>query len=79
MRDEGLTCEPNIAKGLEVFVDADFAGGFNATNAEDPASACSRTGFVIKHAGCPIIWKSKLQTEIALSTTEAECIALSTV
>ena len=28
-------------------------------------------------AGCPIIWMSKLQTEIALSTTEAEYIALS--
>jgi hypothetical protein len=29
------------------------------------------------YAGCPITWLSKLQTEIALSTTEAECIALS--
>jgi hypothetical protein len=27
--------------------------------------------------GCPIQWSSKLQTEIALSTTEAEYIALS--
>ena len=26
--------------------------------------------------GCPILWVSKLQTEIALSTTEAEYIAL---
>jgi hypothetical protein len=37
----------------------------------------SRTGFVIMYAGCPITWSSKLQTEIALSTTEAEYIALS--
>jgi hypothetical protein len=35
-------------------------------------------GFVINFAGCPVIWSSKLQTEIALSTTEAEYIALST-
>ena len=28
-------------------------------------------------AGCPITWGSKLQTEIALSTTESEYIALS--
>ena len=28
--------------------------------------------------GCPITWQSKLQTEIALSTTESEYIALST-
>ena len=37
----------------------------------------SRTGFVIMYAGCPILWGSKLQSEIALSTTEAEYIALS--
>ena len=29
------------------------------------------------YAGCPIYWCSKLQTEIALSTTESEYIALS--
>ena len=29
-------------------------------------------------AGCPITWDSRLQTEIALSTTESEYIALST-
>ena len=37
----------------------------------------SRTGFVIMYAGCPLTWSSKLQTEIALSTTESEYIALS--
>jgi hypothetical protein len=37
----------------------------------------SRTGFVIKYAYCPIYWSSKLQTKIALSTAEAENIALS--
>ena len=29
------------------------------------------------YAGCPITWGSKMQTEIALSTTESEYIALS--
>ena len=37
----------------------------------------SRTGFVICYAGCPIFWLSELQSEVALSTTEAEYIALS--
>ena len=34
--------------------------------------------YLIKYAGCPINWASKMQTEIALSTTEDEYIALST-
>jgi hypothetical protein len=33
---------------------------------------------VICFADCPILWKSKLQTEIVLSTMEAEYVALST-
>jgi hypothetical protein len=44
---------------------------------DQPASVKSRTGYVITFAGCPILWTSKLQSEIALSTTEAELISLS--
>ncbi len=40
-------------------------------------STLSRTGYVITFCGCPISWASKLQSEIALSTTESEYIALS--
>ena len=43
----------------------------------DPRACLSRTGYVIFYANCPIIWQSKLQTTIALSTTEAEYVALS--
>jgi hypothetical protein len=45
---------------------------------EDPASANSRTGYVILFANCPIIWASRLQTEHSQSTTEAEYISLAT-
>jgi hypothetical protein len=38
----------------------------------------SQTGYVICLANCPVSWKSKMQTEIALSTMEAEYVALST-
>jgi hypothetical protein len=41
-------------------------------------SVLSQTGYIITLAGAPIHWVSKLQTEIALSTTEAKYIALST-
>ena len=44
----------------------------------DPRACLSRTGYVIFYANCPIIWQSKLQTTIALSTTEAEYVALLT-
>ena len=41
------------------------------------SSAKSRTGFIIFLGPWPLIWKSFLQTEIALSTLEAEYSALS--
>ena len=66
-----------MSRGLECFVDADFAGGWKDSEKDTPKSVFSRTGFVIMFAGCPITWSSKLQTEIALSTTESEYIALS--
>ena len=56
---------------------ADFAGGWKYGNNDSPESVLSRTGFVIMYSGCPITWGSKLQTEIALSTTESKYIALS--
>jgi hypothetical protein len=37
-----------------------------------------RTGYIICLANCPILWKSKLQTEIVLSTMEMAYVALST-
>jgi hypothetical protein len=64
---------------FEVYVDADFGGFWDKeTAADDSVTAKSRTGYVIKYGGCPIVWASTLQTEFALSTTEAEYLALST-
>ena len=45
--------------------------------AESSTSVKSRTGYIIKLAGCPLLWKSQLQTSIALSTGESEYSALS--
>ena len=46
---------------------------------DDPICVKSRTGDVICVADCPIVWGSKLQPSIALSTTEAKHNALSSV
>ena len=77
-KDKGIIFRPDFSRGLECFVDADFAGGWKDGDHSSPESVLSRTGFVIMFAGCPITWGSRLQTEIALSTTESEYIALST-
>ena len=46
-------------------------------DADNAENLYSRSGYVIMFAGCPILWSSKLQSEITLSTTEAEYVALS--
>ena len=78
-REKGIVIKPD--KHMEQFVcwaDAAFAGEWNKDIAgDDPTTAKSRTGYVLMFAGCPIMWSSKLQTEIALSTVEAEYIAFS--
>lgn len=56
---------------------ASFTGEWDQNDPDNPDNLLSRTGFVISYAGCPIIWMSKLQTEIALLTAEAEYIAQS--
>ena len=57
--------EESIATG---YADADWAG--------DKDSRRSTTGFVFMYSNGPIAWKTKLQPSVALSTTEAEIMAL---
>jgi hypothetical protein len=78
-RDEGTIFTPNTSAGLEVYVDADFSGNWdkNADTLKDRDTARSRHGYIVKYMGCPIIWKSQLQTEIALSSTESEYTGMS--
>jgi hypothetical protein len=77
-KDKGIILRPDVTKSFEVHVDCDFAGNWNKEDAmNDPSTAKSRTGYVISYAGCPIIWASKLQTEVVLSTTESEYVGSS--
>jgi hypothetical protein len=76
-RDKGLIFKPK-QESFECWVDADFAGNWDPTDSTYPGTARSRTGYIITYAGCPLIWKSKMQTQVALSTTESEYLSLST-
>ena len=73
----GTIMKPTKDLDIECYVDADFAGLNSVEPQSDPVRAKSRTGYIIKVAGCPAIWKSQLQTSIATSTGHAEYIALS--
>ena len=75
--DKGLTLQPTPDLTLDCYPDADFAGLWNYESPHDPHCVRSRTGYLITLCNCPVIWVSKLQTAIALSTMEAEYIALS--
>ena len=76
--NEGLILRPSDHFEIDCYVDADFAGLWGYENPLEPSVAKSRTGFVICISNCPVIWTSKLQSSIALSTMEAEYNALST-
>ena len=76
-RDRGILFQPNLAQGLDCYVDADYCGWHDSEHEQDPVSVKSRTGFVLTLFGCPVIWSSKLQTDITLSSTAAEYVAFS--
>ena len=69
---------PKKTQSLEVFAGANLCGNWNKPTApEDVITSKSRTGLVIMYSGCTIIWVSKLQTQITLSTSKDKYIALS--
>jgi hypothetical protein len=77
-RDKGFIVRPDVQKSFECYVDADYCGNWDPFHSEDPNSSKSRMGYVIMYHGCPILWALRLQSVFALSTTEAEYVALST-
>ena len=78
-RDKGFIMSPDRTKGMEIHVDADFAGNWDPNLAgRDVDTARSRHGYIISYGGVPLLWQSQLQGEIALSSTESELIGLST-
>ena len=76
-KDKGMYLTPLNDLTINYFVDADFAGLWNVEDDQNPLCVKSQSGILLTFMGCPIHWLSKLQTQIALSTMEAEYIALS--
>ena len=65
-------------EGLQVYVDSDFSGNWDAKAPEmDKETVRSCHGYIIKYDGCPILWKSQIQIEICLSSTKSKYIGLS--
>jgi hypothetical protein len=58
-KERGMIYKPDLARGLKVFVDTNFAGAWDPEDAENADSVYSHTGFVICYAGCPMFWQSK--------------------
>jgi hypothetical protein len=77
LRDLGIHFKPKPIKGFECYCDAEFSGNWTSTIADvDPSTSKSCSGWAVFYAGRPIIWASKLQSQTALSTTEAKYIAM---
>ena len=70
--------KPDSKKGFKCYCDADFSGLWNKAFAPvDPSTSKSQSGWIIFYAGCLVSWASKLQSQVVLSTTEAEYVAMS--
>jgi hypothetical protein len=74
---EGIVFDPDPSLKLDCYGDADFAGLWGNEDSQDAVCVKSRTGYVLTLGGCPLLWVSRLQSEIALSTLESEYISLS--
>jgi hypothetical protein len=74
----GLIVRPTTTTcRLDCYADADFAGLWNAQQPNVVGNLRSRTGYLLTLGNTPVVWASKLQGVIALSTMESEFISLS--
>ena len=72
----GMVFNPPKKLVVDCYTGAGFAGLWGHENIQDPIYAMSRTGFVVKFSKFPLLWVSKLQTEIYFSTLHSEYVAL---
>jgi hypothetical protein len=64
-KNVGTIFSPTEKLDIECYCDADFAGLWNVEELINKACSKSRLGYILKFAGCPMIWKSKLMSQTA--------------
>ena len=69
--------QPKRNHGLEVHVDADFAGNWDLDESNDVNTVRLRHRYVIYYTGYLITWKISMQTKISLSITKDEYVGIS--
>ena len=75
---KGIIMTPNSEiMRIDMFADADFPDLYTTEDKMGPVSVKSRSRVLLTFGNFPILWSSKLQTEIDFSALEAEYIALS--
>ena len=72
----GIVYNPNTGKSIKCYVDANFASGWAQADSNNAENIMLHKGDEITYAICTLLWCSKSQKEIALSTTKLECTAL---
>eukprot|EP00957_Ditylum_brightwellii_P005563 426634-Ditylum_brightwellii.AAC.1 len=79
-KNAGLILDPKVERIFKVHANTNFVGKWYKPTAPNNASSVkSISDNVISYARCPIIWASKLQMVVMLSTCKAEYVTLSTV
>ena len=73
--DKGVIFTPNDNFKINCYVDANFTGLHGQESENNPLSARLRTGYILFFCGCPLLQKSQLQSETALSTYHMSCCA----
>ena len=60
---------PKKEKVIKCYIDAEFDIGRSKEDYDNAENVMLHMGYTITYMGCPVLWCSKLQSEIYLNTT----------
>ena len=52
---QGVVYNPDKEKGIECYVYANFAGGWDQLDADNAENFLSHMGYIIMYTGCPLL------------------------